>query len=191
VEAVAHELSRGDAEVCVLLPERMFEGGLHRILHDQTASALAREIAKLPHANVTTVPFHFEDTAATEPTTNGNGHGQAPTNGNGKAHRSSLVTSDAVTVAAPDGNGTLPIGDVRWRQHVCVEGRVQAIRVEPLAGSPSLECTLVDESGGVSLVFFGRRHIEGIEIGATLRATGMAIEHRNRLAIVNPIYELR
>ena len=32
VVAVAHELSAGDAEVCVLLPERMFEGGLHRIL---------------------------------------------------------------------------------------------------------------------------------------------------------------
>jgi hypothetical protein len=191
VTAVAHELSRGDAEVCVLLPERMFEGGLHRILHDQTASALAREIAKLPHANVTTVPFHFEDS---EPVaaSYGNGHGNGFTNGNGKAHRSTLVTPNgAVAVAGRNGDGTVPIGDVRWRQQVCVEGRVQAVRVEPLAGSPSLECTLVDSSGGVSLVFFGRRHIDGVEIGATVRATGMAIEHRNRLAIVNPIYELR
>jgi hypothetical protein len=40
-------------------------------------------------------------------------------------------------------------------------------------------------------VFFGRRHIEGVTLGSSLTATGMAIEHRNRLAIVNPIYELR
>jgi hypothetical protein len=187
VVAVAHELSRGDAEVCVLLPERMFEGGLHRILHDQTASSMAREIAKLPHANVTTVPFHFDEPTIGEPATNGH----AAANGDGKAHRSTFVTSAAVTTAEPNDNGATPIGDVRWRQRVCVEGRVQAIRVEPLAGSPSLECTLVDETGGVSVVFFGRRHIEGVEIGATMRATGMAIEHRNRLAIVNPVYELR
>jgi amino acid transporter len=189
VVAVAHELSAGDAEVCVLLPERMFEGGLHRILHDQTAAAMAREIAKLPHANVTTVPFHFEDTAAAAPATTG--QPLVVTNGNGKAHRSTFVTDGAVTVAHRNGNGTTPIGDVRWRQQVCVEGRVQAVRVEPLAGSPSLECTLVDESGGVSLVFFGRRHIDGVEIGTAMRVTGMAIEHRGRLAIVNPVYELQ
>ena len=51
----------GDSEVCVLLPERMFNGVWHRILHDQTAESLAREISRLPHANVTTVPFHFDD----------------------------------------------------------------------------------------------------------------------------------
>ena len=43
-----------------------------------------------------------------------------------------------------------------------MHGRVQALRVEPLAGSPSLECTLVDETGGVNVVFFGRRKIDGI-----------------------------
>ena len=45
----------------MLLPERMFNGAWHRILHDQTAEAMAREIQRLPHANVTTVPFHFDE----------------------------------------------------------------------------------------------------------------------------------
>ena len=49
----------------------------------------------------------------------------------------------------------------------------------------------MDETGSVSIVFFGRRHIEGIEIGANITATGMAIDHNGRLAIVNPVYELR
>jgi hypothetical protein len=188
VIAVAHELSSGDSEVCVLLPERKFGGGWQRVLHDQTAAAMAREIAKLPHANVTTVPFHFDDAAEAPPATNG--HALAATKGNGKAHRSTFVTAGPVTVPVRNGNGTTPIGNVRWRQQVCVEGRVQALRIEPLAGSPSLECTLVDETGGVSLVFFGRRHIDGVDIGTTMRVTGMAIEHRGRLAIVNPVYEL-
>ncbi len=45
----------------MLLPERKFNGAWHRILHDQTAESLSREISRLPHANVTIVPFHFDD----------------------------------------------------------------------------------------------------------------------------------
>jgi hypothetical protein len=196
VVTVAHELSSGDSEVCVLLPERMFNGAWHRILHDQTAESMAREIARLPHANVTTVPFHFDEPAAVtdaKPATNGNGNGtNGNGGGNGKAPRSRIVLGGGdVLVADCRDNGTTPIDSVRWRQQVCIHGRVQAVRIEPLAGSPSLECTVVDETGGVSLVFFGRRHIEGLEIGANITATGMAIEHNGRLAIVNPVYELR
>jgi amino acid transporter len=199
VTAVAHELSHGDAEVCVLLPERMFNGAWHRILHDQTAESMAREIARLPHANVTTVPFHFDEPVPTidappvtvDPNGNGNGNGTNG-NGNGKAPRSTIVLGGGGTlVAACRDNGTTPIGSVRWREEVCVHGRVQAVRIQPLAGSPSLECTIADDTGTVSLVFFGRRHIDGLDIGATVTATGMAIEHNGRLAIVNPVYELR
>jgi hypothetical protein len=189
--------------VCVLLPERMYNGAWHRILHDQTAEAMAREIQRLPHANVTTVPFHFDDpteTVSVAPTldltganghANGNGNGNGG-NGNGKAPRSTIVLGGggALDVACR-ADGTTPIGSVRWREQVCIHGRVQALRVEPLAGSPSMECTLVDDTGGVTIVFFGRRHIDGVEIGSTLTATGMAIEHRGRLAIVNPVYELK
>jgi amino acid transporter len=199
VITVAHELSSGDSEVCVLLPERKFDGAWQRVLHDQTAAAMAREIARLPHANVTTVPFHFDEPATVPATKNGdastNGHANGYTNGNngngnGKAPRSTIVLGGGPSADVRD-DGTTPIGSVRWRQQVRVHGRVQAVRIEPLAGSPSLECTLVDDTGGVSVVFFGRRHIEGVEIGAVLTAAGMAIEHKGRLAIVNPIYELK
>jgi hypothetical protein len=189
VVTVAHELSTGDAEVCVLLPERMYNGAWHRILHDQTAEAIAREVQRLPHANVTTVPFHFDEPIAKSPDLAV--VGAAHSNGKGKAPRSTLVIGNSRGVATCGDDGTTAIGSVRWRSHVRVHGRVQAVRVEPLAGSPSLECTLVDETGGISIVFFGRRHIDGIRIGAVLTATGMAIDHRGRLAIVNPEYELR
>jgi amino acid transporter len=181
VETVAHELAEGDSEVCVLLPERMYNGVWHRILHDQTAESLAREIARLPHANVTTVPFHFDDKTEAFPT-RANG---VSTNGHGKMKGTIPATAPCATV-----DGTVPIGDVRLRQRVRVHGRIQAQRVEPLSGSPSLECTLADGTGGVSVVFFGRRQIDGIKIGASLTVEGMVIEHKGRLAIVNPVYSL-
>ena len=49
---------------------------------------------------------------------------------------------------------------------------------------------MADDTGALSVVFFGRRQIEGIIIGATLTVEGMAIDHHGRLAIVNPVYEL-
>jgi amino acid transporter len=198
VETVAHELCAGDSEVCVLLPERKFNGAWHRILHDQTAESLSREISRLPHANVTIVPFHFDDrgtisvaNGSTSPNANGNGRGvgDGKAVGNGKTRAATKTLADTVTIVRPAG--TTPIGSVRCRQSVKVHGRVQAIRVQPLGGSPSLECTVVDETGGVSVVFFGRRQIEGITIGATMTVEGMAIDHHGRLAIVNPVYELR
>jgi len=196
VETVAHELSAGDSEVCVLLPERKFNGAWHRILHDQTAESLSREISRLPHANVTIVPFHFDDRGtisvasdSTPPNTDGNGRANGNGSANGKARGATKTLTDTVAIVRPAG--TTAIGDVRCRQRVKVHGRVQAMRVEPLGGSPSLECTVVDETGGVSVVFFGRRQIEGITIGATVTVEGMAIDHHGRLAIVNPVYELR
>jgi hypothetical protein len=186
VETVAQGLCSGDAEVCVLLPERMFNGVWHRILHDQTAEALAREISRLPHANVTTVPFHFDDRRP--PGSVGPVRPPSP-NGRGRGH--GKVASVSVTAPTRRHDGITPISDVQWRQHVRVQGRVRAVRVEPLAGSPSLECTVVDETGSVCVVFFGRRRVEGVQNGATVRVEGMAIEHRGRLAIVNPVYELQ
>jgi hypothetical protein len=202
VETVAHELSSGESEVCVLLPERKFNGTWHRILHDQTAESLSKEISRLPHANVTIVPFHFDDRGSiavaevdtdTLPQPNGNGgrNGKAKLNGNPVADTSAANGPTTGTKIAVRPAGATAIGEVRCRQRVKVHGRVQSIRVEPLGGSPSLECTVVDETGGLSVVFFGRRQIEGIAIGAVVTVEGMAIDHHGRLAIVNPVYELR
>jgi amino acid transporter len=199
VEVVAHELSPGDAEVCVILPERKFNGAWHKILHDGTAESLSREISRLPHANVTIVPFHFDEretipVAATPAVDATNGHHKAESNGSGNGsgngRRAKAKATIDLTVAARPPDAT-PIGEVRCRQSVKIHGRVQAVRVEPLGGSPSLECTLADDTGSVSMVFFGRRAIEGIVMGATITAEGMALDHHGRLAIVNPLYELR
>ena len=79
---------------------------------------------------------------------------------------------------------------VRWRQQVTIEGRIRTIRVHPLAGTTTLECVVEDDTGTMSIVFLGRAKIGGIEVGTHLRAWGIAGEHRGRLAILNPTYQL-
>ena len=87
-------------------------------------------------------------------------------------------------------DGCQAIGEVRWRQPVCVAGRVRSVRVAPWADVPTLECTLVDATGGITLVFLGRRQIAGIHPGTRMRIEGTATTHNNRLAILNPTYTL-
>jgi hypothetical protein len=161
----------------------MYEGAWRRILHDSTADSLARAISRLSHANVTTVPFHFDDDGA--PAAD---ELSAPEPSRGNGHHPPAGVSGMPPPRNPDG--TTPIGSVQWRRHVKVRGRVNALRVEPLAGSPSVEYTVADASGGLSVVFFGRRQIAGVQLGTVLTVEGMAIDHHGRLAIVNPVYEL-
>ena len=61
----------------------------------------------------------------------------------------------------------------------------------PAGGATAnLECTLVDGSGAILLVFQGRRRIPGIQQGARLVAQGMVGAWEGQLAILNPEYEL-
>jgi hypothetical protein len=65
---VTHSLADDDTEVTVLVPDRIYPGAWGRFLHDQTGPDLAKEIMRLPHANVTTVPFHV---GSADPRSNG------------------------------------------------------------------------------------------------------------------------
>jgi amino acid transporter len=191
VELVARDLADGETEVSVLLPDRRYNGFWHRILHDQTADAIERALSGLPHANVTTVPFHFSSPKAAR------GTGQAvelaaaavvsePYTDGPTGRRSADDTPEPAT--GPEV--TVPIGTLTWRQPVQVEGRVRTLRVQPLGGATTLECILEDDTGAVSLVFLGRSKVPGLDIGTRLRARGIAGDHRGRLAILNPVYQL-
>jgi RecG-like helicase len=80
------------------------------------------------------------------------------------------------------------IADVKWRQAVCVSGRVRSIRVQPRADVPTLECVIDDGTGGLSVVFLGRRNVAGIQLGTILTVSGRVGAHHGRLAILNPDY---
>ena len=56
---MAEALAGGQTEVSVLIPRLAHPRLWHRLLHDQTADAIAGAVAQLAHANVTFVPYHL------------------------------------------------------------------------------------------------------------------------------------
>ena len=83
-----------------------------------------------------------------------------------------------------------PIGDVRWRTHARIKGKIRSLRVQPWADVATLEAVVVDETGGLLLVFLGRRKVAGVELGREIVAEGMVGASRGYLAILNPEIEL-
>lgn len=88
-------------------------------------------------------------------------------------------------------DGVIPIADVTWRSRVKVAGRVRALRIQPWAEQvASLELTLADSTGGITVVFLGRRKLAGIELGTHLVVEGVTSEHHGMLTVLNPAYQL-
>ena len=88
------------------------------------------------------------------------------------------------------GDPAIPIADVQYRQRARVRGRVRSLRVRPWSDSPTLEVVLVDDSGGIAVVFLARRRLGGVRPGTVMTVEGMVGSHERRLAILNPEYEL-
>ena len=87
-------------------------------------------------------------------------------------------------------HATVPIGELQWRTKARIRGTVSSMRVQPWADVASLECVVVDPTGGVLLVFLGRRRIPGVDLGRVLEAEGTVGESRGYLAVLNPEIEL-
>ena len=200
-EMVAEAVADGETEVTLLLPRRMYLRGWHRLLHDRTAERIAAMASQLPHANVTFVPYHLgvdererETAMAVAHNVRHRRHGENGNGSTGRMEAPDKALPDAAHAARVAGlsdvAGTIPIAEVVWRQTARVAGRVRSVRVQPWSGVASLEATIVDSTGGLIIVFLGRRHVAGVQPGARLIAEGMVGEHRGRLAILNPDYEL-
>jgi amino acid transporter len=180
-------------QVTMLLPRRSYGAFLGRMLHDRTADDIAAAVSTVPGAVATIVPYD-----ATKPTTllrrKASGHG--PGSGSGVDHPT-LVQGDegSVTTVPPaaevlDRGDRVAIQNATHRQTAVVQGRIRSVEVSPISGSPALRCELVDDTGGVTLLFYGRRSIAGIEPGVQLRAEGRIGTYKGHLAIANPLYSL-
>jgi hypothetical protein len=188
VECVARELADRETEVTVLLPERKYKGAWHRVLHDKTGEAIQEQVSRLPHANVTTVPFHF----GTYPD---RVHAGASSRGRAVARIVEPVPEPldgavGSVIAPADVVGVSAIADARWRQHVTLAGEVRSVRIAPLFDAPTIELVLADGTGAISVLFLGRRNIAGITVGTKLVVEGTVGIHKARLALRNPGYRL-
>jgi hypothetical protein len=185
LELVISEVADGETEVSILIPRREYSKFWHRLLHDRTSDNIAKAIARVPHANVTFVPFHFTDADSDGrpdhvPIDPGRYEFTAKTD--------SLADEEVPTRS--DEEGLTAIRDVVWRDRVKVTGKVHAMRVRPWRQSAYLECTVEDDSGRLLVVFSGRRRIPGIALGTRMTVEGVVGEHRGHLAILNPNYTL-
>ncbi|HVM41564.1 MAG TPA: DNA-binding protein [Acidimicrobiia bacterium] len=88
------------------------------------------------------------------------------------------------------GHDVTRCGDVEPRTRVAVVGEIQATKVVPRAGSPSLEVTVDDGTGQVVAVFTGRKRLGGVGPGRGVVVDGVPRDERGRLVMLNPAYRL-
>ena len=189
-ELVLDELADGRTEVSVLIPRREYTRAWHRVLHDRSSKAIVGVLSDIPHCNVTIVPYQLgrrtevidEKRVASVVRKSSK---SAPAAGVVPAVPGLLLAS-----AAELPEDRVRIAGIPVRQRATIAGRVRALRVQPWGGTPSLECTIVDDSGAITLVFLGRRDIAGVRVGTRLQAEGMVGDHHGKLAIINPRIEL-
>ena len=197
LELAAETVADRTTELTILLPRRIYTSAWQRVLHDNTAETIATAVGHLEHVNATVVPYQLSGgwwsnrrewrRKTEEPGTPTHGQRAADKAADRERVARALSHREAFGERA---RGTVPIGDVQWRQRVRVAGRVRSVRVQPRAGTSNLECLLADDSGMLLLVFQGRRRIPGIQPGAKLVVEGMVGDWARRQAILNPDYEL-
>ncbi|MGH9029052.1 MAG: amino acid permease, partial [Acidimicrobiales bacterium] len=180
LQLAAEVLAQNDTELSILLPRRGFTSGWQRILHDRTADRIAAAVSQLPHANATVVPFQLSSAKRRRTAKALERIGPLRTRQEPRPEED----------LAPQVAGTIPIAEAKWRARVRVAGRVRSIRVPTRAATANLECTLVDPTGAILLVFQGRRRIPGLLQGVKLIAQGTVSAWEGSLAVLNPDYEL-
>ncbi|MDX6207900.1 MAG: hypothetical protein QOE24_291 [Frankiales bacterium] len=195
LELAARVTEDGSTQVTLLLPRRTYSPLLGRLLHDRTADEIAEVVSRLPHAAATIVPFDvvhplIEHTHGTVIDTIHTDTAAAVVPAQPAAPAVPAGAGRANVSCEPAPDGVTPLGEVTWRERATVQGKVRTVSVTPISGVPALRAELCDATGGIVLMFYGRRRILGIEPGATLRVEGMVGSDGNRLAIRNPLYEL-
>jgi len=193
LELTERLIADGDStQVTVLLPRRSYGAFLGRMLHDRTADDIAEAVSTVPGAVATIVPFDASNPMG--PLRHkGFGWGSGP---GGRAEQPLAEEGagpDAIVeppVGVMDRGPRVTIKNATHRQIAAVEGRIRSVEVSPISGNPALRCELVDDTGGVTLLFYGRRSIAGIEPGVKLRAEGRVGEYKGHLAIANPLYTI-
>ena len=86
--------------------------------------------------------------------------------------------------------GATPIGQLPRRGRARVEGRVHSVEIRPVERNTVLACEIVDSTGQLTAMFYGRSHIPGLGPGAKVRLTGQVGTRGTAIVMINPAYEL-
>jgi amino acid transporter len=179
-ELVAREASEPGTQVTVVLPRRSYAPLLGQLLHDQTADKIARVVSRIPRSAATILPF--DEQARIEVL----------------RERQAIRK---VTAPVPDGKvrdhdrpavrpGITPIASVTSNGKATVEGRVHSLEIRPVDHSCVLACLVIDATGEITALFYGRTHIPGVEPGSKIQLRGRVGVKDTGPVMVNPAYEL-
>ena len=195
LELVTREVAEPGTHVTVLLPRRGYAPALGRLLHDRTADKIAAVVGRVPNAAATIVPFDTSRRAgailAREEKASGRSVRVEVVDRAGDDRTPAPREDDLDRALAADLNpGRDRIATIRSREWVTVHGRIRSVRMQTIADAPMLVCEIVDSTGGLELLFYGRRAVPGLVTGAKVTASGRAQSHHGTLAIANPRYVL-
>jgi amino acid transporter len=182
-ELVMRETAQPGTHVTIVLPRRSYPPLLGRLMHDHTADKIARVTSRIPRSAATIVPYDV--TARVHNPEVHAGRQDDPPRGNPTRGGAS---PDAISEST-DNDGALnspPNG--RGRREVL--GRVHAVSIRPVGESSILACTITDDSGELTAVFYGRTYIPEIKPGNNLRLRGQVTVGNSGPVMINPAYEL-
>ena len=192
--AIRHTIAP-DVELTLLLPRRTYSFFLGRLLHDQTAEEISGPISQIPRVVATIVPFDVnrmltKRSVIVHPKHRGVDVVAPEVEKVIEVKKSPTEVLEEFEPISHYAENVTEIGSIQWRKRAQVEGRVTSIRSSSANSAPVLAVEIWDETGGITLQFFGRRDIAGLKVGAQLRAEGMVGEKDGELTILNPLYEL-
>jgi amino acid transporter len=179
-EFVAGEACQPGTYVTVVLPRRSYPPLLGRLLHDQTADKIARVVSRIPRTAATIIPFDVEariDMLYER---------QAVRSVKAPALDASVREHDQPTVQP----GITPIASLGRNGKATVAGRVHSVEIRPVEHSCVLACEIVDATGEITALFYGRTHIPGVEPGSKIQLRGRVGVKDTGAVMVNPAYEL-
>ena len=214
LELVSREAQAAGTQVTVVLPRRGYAPLLGRLLHDRTADKIAAVVSQVPDSAATIIPFDVESRvhllhatnaarlAAQDGAADKVEHGtvqatekdQLAATGGGPGRATGGLPAVAPNGrATPNGaapNGVTAIGALGAARKAAVEGRVRAVEIRPVENSCVFEATIADGTGSLTVMFYGRTHIPGLEPGARIRLAGKVSMRAGGPAMINPAYEL-
>ncbi len=181
---------RGDTGVTVVLPRRSYAPLLGRLLHDRTADKIARVVNRIPHAAATIIPYDVQEQIRQR-------FPDLPEERLTRAYERLLARLAGSTPPAVAEHeephpepGATPIARAVAGREVTVEGRLQEITDAQDGDRHTLQGTVADDSGTLT-IHFHTLHPD-LEAGQLLRITGTPRRTRSGepLAMTDPTFRV-
>jgi len=185
-DKIASVISQVPDSAATIIPFDV-ESRVH-LLHARSAAQLAAADQAQPGAGQVE-PGTVRNTEQEQPTA----AGRRPPRGTGAPPAvTPSGTAYGTAGAAANGtpNGVTSIAALEKARKATIEGRVSSVEIRPVENSCVFEATIADGTGSLTVMFYGRTHIPGLEPGVRIRLDGKVSMRAGGPAMINPAYEL-